>query len=117
MAGAPEPSAHPGEERAALGRPLGGGGLGSVMLSSGGDVALDAPPAQGAKIGGRAVACVSGCFVRIAPEVGFDAVEQRSELRLVAAVVAERVRDDDLFLRVDRGLCVVALDVAVLGLE
>src|SRR5262245_6590880 len=117
MAGAPEPGGHPGEERAGLGWPPGGGGRAGVLLSSGGDVALDPPPAQGAKIGRRAVACIGRYFVRIALEVGFDGVEQRSELRLVAAVVAERLRHDDLSLRVDRGLRVVALDIAVLGLE
>ena len=37
---------------------LGGGGLGSVLLSSGRDVALDPPPAQRAQIGRRAVACI-----------------------------------------------------------
>jgi len=44
-------------------------------------------------------------------------IEQRSELVLIAAIVAERVRHDDLRVSVDRGLCIVALDVAVLGLE
>jgi hypothetical protein len=43
-----------GEERAWLGRPLGGGGLAATLLSSGRDVALDAPLAQRAKIGNRA---------------------------------------------------------------
>ena len=66
MAGAPEPGGHPGEERARRGRPLGGGGLAAVLLSSGRDVAPDSTPAQGAKIGGRAVACIGRCFVRIA---------------------------------------------------
>src|SRR6478672_1991414 len=40
MAGASEPSGHPGEERAGLGRPLGGGGLASMLLSPGRDVAV-----------------------------------------------------------------------------
>ena len=45
MAGTPEPRSHPGEERAGLGRPLGDGRLGAVLLSSSCDVALDPPPA------------------------------------------------------------------------
>jgi hypothetical protein len=110
MAGTSEPGRHPGEQRAGLGRPLGGGGPGSVLLSSGRDVALDPPPAERAKIGRRAVAGIGRCFVRIAAQIGLDAVEQRSQLRLIVAVVAERMRDDDLLLRVDRGLRVVALD-------
>src|SRR4029077_10344203 len=92
MAGASEPSGHPGEERAGLGRPLGGGGLASMLLSPGRDVAFDPPPAQRAKIGCRAVTCIGRDFIRIAAQVGLDAVEQRSELRLIVAVVAGGVR-------------------------
>jgi len=55
--------------------------------------------------------------VRIAAQIGLDSIEQRSELVLIAAIVAERVRHDDLRVSIDRGLCIVALDVAVLGLE
>jgi hypothetical protein len=40
MAGALEPCAHPGEERAGLGGPTRGGGLGAMLVSSGCDVAL-----------------------------------------------------------------------------
>jgi hypothetical protein len=64
-----------------------------VLLSSGRDVAFDPPSAQRAKIGRRAEACIGRYLVRIALEIGLDAVEQGSELRLVAAVVIERVRD------------------------
>jgi len=56
IAGAPELGAHPGDQRAGLRPPLCGGGLGSVLLSSGRDVTLDPPPADSAKIGGRAIA-------------------------------------------------------------
>ena len=114
MAGAPEPGGHSGEERAGLSRPLGGGRLATVLLSCGRDVALDPPAAQGAKIGRRAVACTGRYFVRIALEGGLDGVEQRSELGLVVAAVAERLCHDDLRLRVDRGLRVVALASLVL---
>jgi hypothetical protein len=117
MAGAPEPAGHPGEKRAGFGRPLRGSGLAAVLLSSGCDVAFDPSPAQRAKIGGRAVACIGRYFVRIAAQIGLDSIEQRSELVLIAAIVAERVRHNDLRVSVDRGLCIVALDVAVLGLE
>jgi hypothetical protein len=47
-----------------LGWTLGGGGLGSVLLSFGGDV--DPPLAQPAKIGSRAVAYIGRYLVRIA---------------------------------------------------
>src|SRR5579883_2040749 len=49
--------------------------------------------------------------------MGLDGVEQRRELRLIAAVIVEGVRHDDLRRRIDRSLRVVALDVAVLGLQ
>jgi len=88
-----------------------------VLLSSGGDVALDPSPDQRAEIGRRAVACIGRYFVRIATQIGLGGVEQRSELRLIVAVVAERVRDNDLFLRIDGCLRVISLDVAILGLE
>lgn len=58
IAGAPQLGEHPGEERAGLGRPLGGGGLAAVFLSSARDVAFDPPPPQRAQIGSRAVACI-----------------------------------------------------------
>jgi hypothetical protein len=117
MAGAPAPAGHPGEKRAGFGRPLRGSGLAAVLLSSGCDVAFDPSPAQRAKIGGRAVACIGRYSVRIAAQIGLDSIEQRSELVLIAAIVAERVRHDDLRVSVDGGLCIVALDVSVLGLE
>src|SRR5665213_1192604 len=117
MTGTPELGAHPDEERSRRERPFGGSGYGSVLLPPRRDVAVDPPPAERAKIGGRAVAGVGRDFFRIALEIGLDGVEQRSELRLIAAVVVEGVCHDDLRRRIDRGLGVVALDVAVLGLE
>jgi hypothetical protein len=45
------------------------------------------------------------------------ALSKGGELGLVVAVVAERVRYDNLRLRIDRRLCVIALDVTILGLE
>src|SRR5579883_848415 len=117
MAGAPELGAHPGEQRAGLERPLGGGGRGPVLLPPRRDVAVDPPPAERAKIGGRAVAGIGRDLLRIALEMGLDGVEQRRELRLIAAVIVEGVRHDDLRRRIDRSLRVVALDVAVLGLQ
>src|SRR5437762_13508426 len=45
------------------------------------------------------------------------AVERGSELRLVAAVVVERVSDDGLLRSIDCGLRVIALDVTILGLQ
>lgn len=104
IAGAPELGGHPGEERAGLGRPLGGCGLAAVCLSSGRDVAPDPPSAQRAQIGSRAVACIGRYLVRIAAQIGLDGVEQGSELRLVAAVVIERARNDDLRRRINCGL-------------
>ena len=78
-----------------------------MLLSPGRDIALDPPPAQRPKICCRAVTCIGRRFVRVAAQIGLDAIEQRSELRLIAAVVAEGVGDDDLLLRVDRGLRVI----------
>jgi hypothetical protein len=40
--------------------------------------------------------------VRIAAQIGLDSIEQRSELVLIAAIVAERVRHDDLRVSVDQ---------------
>src|SRR6516225_8199932 len=59
IAGAPELGAHPGDQRAGLCPPLCGGGLVSVLLSSGRDVTLDPPSADSAKIGGRAIASIA----------------------------------------------------------
>jgi hypothetical protein len=72
-------------------------------------IALDARPAQRAKIGGRAVAFISRYLVRIAPQVGLDGIEQRRQMRLIAAVVAKGVRHDDLRLGDDGGLRIIAL--------
>ena len=117
MASAPELGAHPGEERSGLEPPLGGGGGGSVLPPPSRDVAVDPPPAERAKIGSRAVTGVGRDFLRIALEIGLDGIEQRSKLRLIAPIGVEGVRHDDLRRRIDRGLRVVALDVAVFGLQ
>ena len=88
-----------------------------MLLPPSRDVAVDPPPAERAKIGSRAVTGVGRDFLRIALEIGLDGIEQRSELRLIAPIGVEGVRHDDLRRRIDRGLRVVALDVAVFGLQ
>ena len=88
-----------------------------MLLPSGGDVALDAPPFDGAKIGVGAVASVGRYFVGIGPQIGPDPVEQRRQLRLIAGGTGQRLRHDDLMGTIDRGLGVVALNVTVLGLQ
>src|SRR6478752_6093309 len=116
MPRASEPDSHPSEWRTGLGR-SGGGRLGSMLLSAGSDVTFDPSPAEGAEIGCRAVAGIGRYFVGIASEVRLDAIEQRRKVWLITAVVTERVRHDDLIIRIHCSLRVVALDVAVLGLE
>ena len=88
-----------------------------MLLSAGSDVTFDSSPAEGAGIGCRAVAGIGRSFVGIASEVRLDAIEQRRKVWLITAVVTERVRHDDLIIRIHCSLRVVALDVAVLGLE
>ena len=117
MPRASEPDSHPSEWRTGLGRSGGGGRLGSMLLSAGSDVTFDPSPAEGAEIGCRAVAGIGRYLVGIASEVRLDAIEQRRKVWLITAVVTERVRHDDLIIRIHCSLRVVALDVAVLGLE
>src|SRR6266849_7422226 len=107
--------AHSGYERAGFELPFSRGRPGAVLLSSGGDVALDPAPNERAKIGLRAIARIGRCFIRVLPEIGFDGIEQGCELRLIARRVGQRVRHDDLMGAIDGGLCVVALDEAVFG--
>ena len=78
-------------------------GVTAVLLSLRRDVTFDPSPAgedwrPSSSLHGR-------YFVPIGPQIDLDGVEQRNELAVIAAVVAERVRHDDLRLRVDRGLC------------
>src|SRR3977135_227426 len=107
--------AHSGDERAGFELPLCRGRLGTVLLPSGGDVALDPASDERTKIGLRAIARIGRCFIRVLPEIGFYGIEQWRKLRLIARRVGQRVRHNDLMGAIDGGLCVVALDEAVFG--
>src|SRR5665213_1378535 len=101
--------AHSGDERTGFEFPFRRGRLGAVLLPSGGDVALDPASNERVKIGLRAIARIGRCFIRVLPEIGFDGIEQGSELRLIARRVGQRVRHDDLMSAIEGGLCVLAL--------
>src|SRR5687768_8427862 len=105
-----DPAARPRRAR------LGGRGF-AVALPPGGDVGARAARVGGGQIGLRAVAGIGRGLARDAAGVGDDRVDHRRQLVLVAARVSDAGGDDDLMPGIDRGLRVVALDEAVLGLE
>src|SRR5277367_4194585 len=81
------------------------------------DIAADAALSQSFEVGFAAIPGVGRSLLRLAAQIGLDAVEQRHQLVLVTHLCDQVVRDDDLGLAVDGGLGVIALDEAVLGLQ
>ena len=93
--------------------------VGRMLGASGGDVAVDARARSSAcKIGLAQIAAVGGGLLAVCgrgslsmPSISAD------QLAMVARARCQFVRDDDLGLAIDGGLRIVALDVAVLGLQ
>ena len=94
----------------------GGRGL-SVVVPTGGHVALDMPPLQFPEVGCRAVARIGRYFSRLSAGVRLDLRDQGRELLLVVGRIAHLLGDDNLTGRIDGGLRVVPLHEAIGGLH
>ena len=91
--------------------------VGGVFGSSDRDVSADVAIDQGLQVRLAQIAAIGRCFPGPHTQIGLDIVDQPHELAMIAHACREPVSDDDLCLGVDRGLRVVALDIAVLGLQ
>src|SRR5215469_535104 len=86
-----------------------------MLGASGCEIGADAACRQGRQVRFAAVTGVGGGFFGLAAEIVFGGLDQRHESILVTHVCCQVVCDNDLCRGIDGGLCVVALDVAVLG--
>src|SRR6266851_6035607 len=91
--------------------------VGGVFGPPGRDVSADLAISQGLEVGFAAIAGIGRGFFWLAPEIVFDAIDQRHELIMVARALRQAMGDDDLRRTVHGGLRIEALDVAVLGLQ
>lgn len=90
---------------------------GRVLGSTHGDVGRDEAGIERRKVRLGEITAVGGDLVWLSAEIGLDVVEEGHELGVIARALCQAVREDDLGFAVDGGLRIVALDVAVLGLE
>ena len=81
------------------------------------DVAGDLAFGQRLEVRLAGVAGIGRGFLGLAAEILFNLIDERHELILVAHALRQAMRDDDLRRAIDSGLCVEALDVAILGLQ
>ena len=89
----------------------------AVTAAAGHQVAPDAARRQRFEVVLAAEAGIGRDFARGAAERGPGGLDQRDEAGLVAAVGGQALGGDDLVDAVDRDLAVIALDVAIPGLE